>query len=277
MTLRRALVGLVLADSLSITGGQAATATGTPPPNTNEVAYWCADGHGFKYDGLTTTGFVVPAPPTGWHWTLLVLKAGSDQSTDGENEPTVNPVVGQTYYHPSGKTLSHAILCKAPDGTTTTYTSTTGASTTIATTTTGATTTAATTTVPVTNPNCEGECTTTTGGSTTTTATTLPTTTTTARPRPRPPRCPRRRLTLESAACKARPPWRPRPPQRPATTTAPAATRWLRLRNGCTGCTCDHGANGTAAHGQRILAVRFGGVRPGADRWALDVKALARR
>ena len=152
-------------------------------PNTNEVAYWCPNG-GVKYDNLTSTLFTVPAPPDGHTWSLLVLKAGSDQSVENENETFPNPVVGQSYSHSSGKTLSHAILCYGEPVTTTTGATTTGASTTLATTTTAASTTLPSTTqfsVPTTICD-EDECVTTTTSPSTTiaTTTTVPRTTTTA-------------------------------------------------------------------------------------------------
>lgn len=174
-----------LAGALLLTLGVAlpAFATGSPPPNTNEVAYWCPNG-GVKIDGNgSSTTFTVPAPPANISsWTLLVIKAGSDQSVENENETFPNPVVGQTYSHSSGKVISHVILCYGPPSSTTTGASTTLATTTVATTI-ATTTTAGTTTSVGTVPQCVPfpECsTTTTGGTTTTTATTLPTTTTTA-------------------------------------------------------------------------------------------------
>jgi len=85
--------------------------------NTNSVEYWCGE-NGVKYEPVETP-FVVPEPPEGTTWTLLVLKAGSG---DGENETFPNPVVGQGYSHSSGKDNSHAILCWAENGTTTTTT-----------------------------------------------------------------------------------------------------------------------------------------------------------
>jgi hypothetical protein len=172
--MRRLIGGLALVAcgivGLAVTAG----ATGNPPPNTNEVAYWCPSG-GVKYE-TTGTSFTVPAPPDGKIWTLLVLKAGSDQSVPNENETFPNPVVGQSYSHSSGKTLSHAILCYGYATTTTAGSTTTAASTTLATTTTAPTTTGATTTF------CdEDECvTTTTQGTTTTIATTTTGATTTA-------------------------------------------------------------------------------------------------
>ena len=142
-------------------------------PNTNEVAYWCPNG-GVKYE-TTGTSFTVPAPPDGKTWSLLVLKAGSDQSVDNENETFPDPVVGQSYSHSSGKTLSHAILCYGDPVTTTTGATTTGATTTAATTTLPSTTQFS---VPTTICD-EDECVTTTTAPTTTIATTTTAATTT--------------------------------------------------------------------------------------------------
>jgi len=139
-----------------------AAATGGSPPatNTNEVPYWCQQNPGIKFEPVATP-FVVPAPPAGYTWTLLVLKAGSTGKGGvvNENETFANPVVGQSYVHSSGKDISHAILCKMLTPTTTTPTTT------------------PTTTVP------EETTTTTTSTTvpeqTTTTSTTVPQTTTT--------------------------------------------------------------------------------------------------
>lgn len=151
--------------------GVSQVAEATINPDTNQVSYWCPNG-GVKYEDPGTP-FTVPAG----NWTLLVLKAGSDQSANPVNEQFPNPVVGQAYSRTDGKSISHAILCYGESTTTTLGTTTTSASTTIATTTTAPTTTA---------PECdEDECVTTTTAptttqpTTTTTATTLPTTTTT--------------------------------------------------------------------------------------------------
>lgn len=179
--------------SLAVLTLWAGSASATNDTNTNEVAYWCEGGHGIKYDNLTSTSFTVPAPPSGWTWTLLVLKAGSDVSVPtGANETFPNPVVGQSYSHSSGKTLSHAILCKSYTGTTTTTagSTTTAASTTIATTTTAPTTTQGTTTTTMattTTGATTTAATTTTQGTTTTVATTVPQTTTTAATTTQPP------------------------------------------------------------------------------------------
>lgn len=71
--------------------------------------------------------YTLGAPPAGMQWTLLVLKAGSEQSNDDWNTMIENPAPGQ-YVHPSGKDLSHVITCYDSGGggsTTTTTTSTT--------------------------------------------------------------------------------------------------------------------------------------------------------
>jgi len=202
--MRKTLAGLALA--LTIIGGGtiAAGANGPPPPNPNQVEYWCPAG-GVKYEPVDTP-FVVPAPPAGFTWTLLVLKAGSG---DGENEQFPNPVVGQAYSRTDGKDISHAILCKAM--TTTVPTTPTSVGTTLLTvpTTLGTTTTTvcieedengrpcATTTVVVTNPQTVlptpttisttttgniGICCLQEGTTTTTTATTIATTVPTTPP-----------------------------------------------------------------------------------------------
>jgi hypothetical protein len=140
-----------------------------PPTNTNEVAFWCGSADlGVKYDNLTSLTFTVPPPPEGFVWILLVLKAGSDVSVEtGANETFVNPGVGVTYAHSSGKTLSHAILCFGPPTTQFTV-PTTLATTTVATypTTTAATTSTSTSTSSTTSTSTS---TSTTSSSTTTT------------------------------------------------------------------------------------------------------------
>ena len=123
----------------------------------NKVSYWCEDG--IKYEPVDTP-FIVPAPPAGTTWTLIVLKGGTT------NETHANPTSGQSYSH-SAHDNSHVILCwegeattdsTVPDSTTTTAPETTTSSST-------------TSTVPVTSTSTQV-------GSTTTTS--LPTTTSTA-------------------------------------------------------------------------------------------------
>jgi hypothetical protein len=106
-----------------------------PAPNSNQVEFWCPNG-GTKLEPVSTP-FVVPAPPSGFAWTLLVLKAGNDEtSVITENELFVNPVVGQAYVRTDGKNISHVILCHGPPITTTTTSSTTSSTSTTSTTTT---------------------------------------------------------------------------------------------------------------------------------------------
>lgn len=170
----RVVIACVLMAGMGVSGAQIAGAN-PPAPTPNDVDFWCQQG--VKLEPVSTP-FVVPPPPGGFTWTLLVLKAGSDESVPqapGPNETFSNPVVGQAYVHHSGKDISHVILCKVPSTTTTTAPTTTAPSTTIATTTTAATTLATTTTAPTTT-----IATTTTGVTTTTqaTTTTVPVTTT---------------------------------------------------------------------------------------------------
>jgi hypothetical protein len=134
------------------------------PPNSNNVGYWCESQEaGVKYTPIEP--FVVPEPPTGYIWTLLVIKAGSTgNSVDEENFVVQNPVVGNVYAwegtwqgEPVSKAISHVILCVEASEQTTTTTSTT--------------TTVVTTTTP------ESSTTTETATTSTTSSTTVPTTT----------------------------------------------------------------------------------------------------
>lgn len=75
--------------------------------------------------------YTLGAPPAGMQWTLLVLKAGSEQSNDDWNTMIEDPAPGQ-YVHPSGKDLSHVITCyDSGGGGSTTTTSTTSSTTTV--------------------------------------------------------------------------------------------------------------------------------------------------
>jgi LPXTG-motif cell wall-anchored protein len=99
--------------TLLVSGGHVAAST------PNDVSYWCAQG-GVKYEPVATP-FVVPDPPDGYVWTLLVVKSGSVDvgHGPGNDAPIVNPIVGQSYSHSTGKSNSHVILCMEPDTTTT--------------------------------------------------------------------------------------------------------------------------------------------------------------
>ena len=68
----------------------------------NTVDFWCETG--VKLEPVDTP-FVVPTPPEGTTWTRLVLKVGV------EHHDILNPNVGTAYSHPSGKEISHVILC----------------------------------------------------------------------------------------------------------------------------------------------------------------------
>ena len=157
--MRRLIVGAIAVMVLASTG----TAFAQVNPEENQVEFWCDSG-GVKYEPVDTP-FIVPEPPEGKTWTLLVLKGGTT------NEVIPLPVVGQGYSH-SAHDNSHVILCWEDEEVTTTTTApttTTTSPTTTTTTTRPSTTTTSsstTTTVPVT----------TTSSSTTTTD---PTTTTT--------------------------------------------------------------------------------------------------
>jgi hypothetical protein len=108
------LTGLLLAAGLVAFSSQAAF--GTNNDQMNQVEDWCEDG--MKVEPVSTP-YVVPAPPAGATWTLLVLKAGTD------NQTIANPVVGQAYSPSNGKDISHVILCyerEVPPSTTTTTT-----------------------------------------------------------------------------------------------------------------------------------------------------------
>ena len=68
----------------------------------NTVEFWCDNGEKFE---PVDTPFIVPDPPKGTTWTRLVLKSGT------QNIQITDPIPGQAYSHPSGKEISHVILC----------------------------------------------------------------------------------------------------------------------------------------------------------------------
>ncbi len=68
----------------------------------NTVSFWCDNGE--KLEPVDTP-FIVPDPPEGTTWTLLVMKAGT------ENHTIPAPLPGESYAHPNGKEISHVILC----------------------------------------------------------------------------------------------------------------------------------------------------------------------
>jgi LPXTG-motif cell wall-anchored protein len=190
VTVMAAMIWLVV--SAYEAEAQTYTAPGEPTPlvvdsEANKVSDWCEpDDAGVKYEPVATP-YVVPEPPEGKTWTLLVIKSAL------VNDQFPNPVVGQSYTAVSGKDISHVILCwgdrpviittttTEPTTTTTTSTSTTTTSTTTlppsTTTTEATTTTSSSTTTSTTTPS-----TTTTSTTATTSTTTVPPTTTTQPP-----------------------------------------------------------------------------------------------
>jgi len=168
----RKLLGLSIVVVLIGLLGLTAIAT-----DTNQVDHWCATG--IKIEPVDTP-FVVPAPPQGQVWTLLVLKAGSGPD---QNQEIPNPTVGTAYFWQTGeKDISHVILCYEPVTTTTTTvpeetTTTTEGTTTSAPTTTTTLSTTTSSSIAITT-TTEQETTTSTLPVTTTTVTTDPTTTT---------------------------------------------------------------------------------------------------
>lgn len=109
----RALAGLMalaLVAALVVLASIASATEGTG----NQVEDWCDDG--IKIEDPDTP-FVVPAPPEGTTWALLIIKAGSSAT---QNFVVTSPPSGTTYLHPSGKEISHVILCYQEATTTTT-------------------------------------------------------------------------------------------------------------------------------------------------------------
>lgn len=122
----------VLAGTLIATAGlwgPGAAGAGAQGANAvlNQPSYYEGQGYG----SCTKTEnpgdpYTLGQPPTGSHWSLLVLKAGSEASNSDWNTEVENPVPGP-YVHPSGKDLSHVIVCTqsgAPPTTTTPPTTT---------------------------------------------------------------------------------------------------------------------------------------------------------
>lgn len=106
---------LVLGAALALLGGalfQPATASArgddselNHPEHYEQMGY----GHCSK-DDHPGHGYDLGAPPPDEHWSLLVLKSGSEHSNDDWNTMVEYPAMG-SYVHPSGKDLSHTIKC----------------------------------------------------------------------------------------------------------------------------------------------------------------------
>lgn len=129
-----AAVAIIAAASLVFVA--AAPASATPPVNTNAPAYWQTPGTSETCDSIEPggTSYTLPAPPAGYVWTKVVVKAGSaPQSVDFENNAYYSD---STYYYnsaapytqwnqvanlqtttftpASNKEISHVIRCWAP-------------------------------------------------------------------------------------------------------------------------------------------------------------------
>ena len=157
-------VGLAVVAGIAIFAGEAGAQVA---PDENKVEFWCNGTDGIKYEPVDTP-FIVPAPPEGTTWTLIVIKAGTT------NETNTNPIPGTSYAH-SEHDNSHVILCWETVTTTTTTTILTTTTTTPTDSTTTTTTTASTTT---TDPASTTSSSTTTTSSPTTTTSSSSTTTT---------------------------------------------------------------------------------------------------
>lgn len=136
-TLASLLAAAIVAAMFVVLGGSVADAGHEPPdatlpqdPDANHTPYWVTylnDVRGIdgadceKLDQNSSSAFVMPSPPDGQEWVLLVVK----QSTT--NFLYYDPVGGHTY--PSigqqGPGYSHIIMCSAESATTTTEASTT--------------------------------------------------------------------------------------------------------------------------------------------------------
>jgi hypothetical protein len=102
----------------------------TPNPaaadDKNQPSYWSGLGYGTCVkEESPATPYKLGAAPAGTTWSMLVVKAGSESSTNDPHAEYPNPVPG-SYYHPSGKSISHIIKCYrgGSSGSTTTTTTT---------------------------------------------------------------------------------------------------------------------------------------------------------
>lgn len=156
--MRKALITLIVATFatlgfLTVAGGTASAADPTGS-DANHASAWEAAGYGdcTKVDGDgKATSVTLAAAPQGYFYTVLVIKAGSIQSTPNPNKVILNPVAGTAYDAPVGnngkvKVVSHYIFCVKPVVTQTSTPSTSTATATTSTATSKATTTTATAT-----------------------------------------------------------------------------------------------------------------------------------
>lgn len=150
---RFVFVGLLLATGLLMAPALA------QEDGLNQVDDWCETG--IKFEPLSGSSYLVPDPPPGTTWTLLVIKSATD------NQEWIDPIPGQSYTPSNGHDPSHAILCYVEGNGTTTTTTTTSSST---------------TTLPDTTTTTPSTTTTVLESTTTTTTTLDPTTSTTETP-----------------------------------------------------------------------------------------------
>ena len=134
-----AVIGLLVAALIGLAVRPAMA--GGVDPDENHVDHWCPYA-GYKWDWDagqlgSKQHYTVPPNHVGHIWTLLVIKAGT------QNTVFHNPIPGHIYYPANGKDISHVILCKEliPEQTTTTSSTTSTTTTEAPTTTVEATTT----------------------------------------------------------------------------------------------------------------------------------------
>ena len=68
-------------------------------------------------DEPVDTPYTVPSAPEGRTWYAVILKAGSENSTDEPSQVFMSVVGGTMLEHSSDKDISHVILCSVPKAT----------------------------------------------------------------------------------------------------------------------------------------------------------------
>ena len=68
-------------------------------------------------DQPVDTPYTVPSPPEGRMWYAVILKAGSENSTDEPSQVFKSVAGGTSLEHSSDKDISHVILCLVPKAT----------------------------------------------------------------------------------------------------------------------------------------------------------------
>lgn len=98
-------------------GGNNGGDNGNDDSAKNHPEYWENQYPGttcVKYDNVNALTFTVPAAPDDTEWVVAVVKAGSKQSVDNPNHVDETVRTGDVLSHPSGKNISHVILCHKP-------------------------------------------------------------------------------------------------------------------------------------------------------------------